>query len=442
MKYTFFFIALFAIQFTSNAQKNTNIDKIVAKIDNYYILRSDVEQIIVESKQQGERLDKCKALESIAIQKLLIAKAEIDSVIVEEEMVKNELDSRMAEMSRMYGGEKNIVEQFGKSIETLKADVKKQVSEQLTAQKMQEEITKNSKVTPNEIRKFFSRFHPDSVPTIPSQVEIRQIVRLAKVTKAQKEELIQRLKDIKKQVEKGEDFGTLAELYSEDLGSRQFKGDLGWAKRGQMVPQFEAAAMQLKPNELSDVIESDFGYHLIQTLEIRGQEYHARHILLRPDYNRLDLSPAKNFLDSLKTLIDTDSLSFSKAVQMHSEDDNTKFNGGYISNPQTGTNKLNLDVSMDATLYFMIDTMKVGTISVPLNYRSRDEKTGMRIIYFEKKHEPHPANLKDDYELIQQYALSEKKNRDVEKWFKEAISEVYIKIDPEFEGCKLFESGL
>lgn len=421
--------------------QNKNVDKIIAKVDNYYILKSEVEGIVLQSKEQGQNIDRCKALESIAIQKLLVAKAEIDSVLVEPTAVDEQLDARMQQMIRVYGGEKNIVDQFGKSLETLKSEVKKQVSEQLIAQKMQQTITENVKTTPSEVKKFFAKIPKDSIPQIPAQVEIAQIVRLGVVTKAQKEELIQRLRNYKKQVEGGEDFGSMAKLYSEDLGSRETGGDLGWAKRGQMVPQFEAVAMQMKPNEISDVVESDFGYHLIQTLEVRGQEYKARHILLRPDYNRLDLTGAKNYLDSLKNQIDIDSVTFQKAVK-YSEDEGSSLRGGYLSNPQTGTEKLNFDLEMEPNLYFMIDSMKVGTLSAPVPYRSQDGKTGYRLIYYKAKHAPHEASLKEDYELIQQYALAEKKNRQIEKWFKEAMEEVFVKIDPEMSDCDILKNAL
>jgi peptidyl-prolyl cis-trans isomerase SurA len=208
-----------------------------------------------------------------------------------------------------------------------------------------------------------------------------------------------------------------------------------------MVPEFEAAAMQLQPNEMSDVVESDFGYHLIQTLEIRGQEYRARHILLRPDYNRLDLEPAKSYLDSLKLQISIDSISFESQVR-YSEDDESSLRGGHLLNAQTGTNRLDFDGSLEPNLYFMLDSMKVGTISQPVPYRSQDGKTGYRLVYFKKRFEPHTANLKDDYELIQQYAIAEKRNRQIEKWFKEAMEEVFVKIDPEYKECKILQSAL
>ncbi|MCR9065864.1 MAG: peptidylprolyl isomerase [Cytophagales bacterium] len=433
-------LLLLLLPVLSQAQMvGTNLDRIIAKVDNYYILRSEVETLLLRSKEQQQPINKCQALESLAVQKLLVAKAEIDSVVVEPDMVENQLDARMGEMVRIYGSEKNIVEQFNKSLETLKSEVRQQVSEQLTAQQMQQTITENISVTPQEVKKFFSAIPKDSLPDIPSEVVVGQLVRLAKLTRSQKDDLVNRLNELRLKVETGESFETLAKEYSEDQGSRTYGGDLGWAKRGQMVPEFEAAAMKLKPNEMSEVVESSFGFHLIQLLEIRGQEYHARHILLRPEYNRLDMTVPTKDLDSLRNLILIDTLTFEKAVRLHSEDENTKYTGGIITDPNTGSNKMALDQTMEPNLYFAVDTMKVGSITRPIPYRSPDGKTGMRLLYLKNKYSPHVINMKDDYEKIKEFALMNKKNEEIDKWFKEAIAEVYIKIDPEYQVCRLFE---
>ncbi|MFN3852082.1 MAG: peptidylprolyl isomerase [Spirosomataceae bacterium] len=430
------FILLLPILAT--AQQSANIDRIVAKVDNYIILRSEVEDIYLRALKQQQPTSRCQSLESLVINKMLVAKAEIDSVIVEDEQVNDQLEARMAQMRQLYGGEKNIVEQFGKSLETLKSEVRSQVREQMTAQKMQGKITEDVKITPNEVKKFFNAIPSDSLPTLPAEVEVAHIVRLGIVTKAQKEELVSRLQEYKRRVLAGEKFEDLAKEYSEDPGSRQNGGDLDWAKRGTMVPQFEATAMRLKPMEISDVVESDFGFHLIQTLEIRGQEYHSRHILLRPDYNRLEMNKPTRFLDSLRLEIQKDSIKFEKAAKEYSEDKQSQDSGGLIMDPNTGTYRLTLDQSMEPTLYFTLDTMKVGTISVPMSYRTDDGKTGVRILYYKKKIEPHKASLKDDYQKLAEYALMDKKNKAIEVWFKKAVADVYIKIDPEYEGCDIF----
>lgn len=271
--------------------QSVSLNKIIAKVDNYYVLRSDLEEAMQSYVGQNQTPpSRCQLLESLVINKMMLAKADIDSVVVEDKMVDGELDTRMQYMISQFGSEKNIVEAYGKSLEMLKSELRQQVKDQKVVQKMQQKITSDVKVTPRDVRKFFDAIPKDSLPYMPADVEIGQVVRFAKPTKEQKDALRQRLLDIKKRVQNGEDFAKLAKEFSEDVGSAEKGGDLGFAKRGMMVAPFEGAALKLKPNEMSDVVESDFGLHLIQLLETRGAEYHARHVLLRPDYNRLDLT--------------------------------------------------------------------------------------------------------------------------------------------------------
>lgn len=207
-----------------------------------------------------------------------------------------------------------------------------------------------------------------------------------------------------------------------------------------MVPPFEAAALKLKPNQLSDVVESEFGFHLIQMLEQRGQEYHARHILLRPDYQKLDLTEPSKFLDSIRVLIQRDSLKFEKAAKDFSEDKATQDAGGMMLDPETRGLKMPFDSSMDPALYFALDSMKVGTISAPIQYRTDDGRSAMRIIYFKAKHAPHYANLKDDYQKIAAIALSRKRNNAIDEWFIKAKDDVFISIDEEYKDCDVLKA--
>ncbi|MDF7821123.1 peptidylprolyl isomerase [Runella sp. MFBS21] len=419
--------------------KSTSINKVIAKVDNYYILRSELEELILQYKAQNQPApNPCQALESLVVQKMLLAKAEIDSVIVEDKQVDNQVNARMEVMARRFGSEKNIVEAYGKSIEALKTEVREEIKNSMISEKMQTTITSAIKVTPSEVKRFFNSIPKDSLPYIPAEVEIGHIVRYAQVTKAQKEELRNRLLEFKARIEKGEDFASLASAYSEDIESAKQGGDLGFAQRGSMVPEYEGAALKLKINEISEPIESEYGLHLIQLLETRGAEYHSRHILLRPDYNRMDLSAPKRILDSLQHLIQIDSLKFEIAAKKWSEDKNTADAGGLLKEQQTGNSRLPLDASMDYNLYMMLDTMKVGTISAPLNYRTDDGKTAMRIVYYKSKIEPHTANLKDDFEKLTNIVLANKKTKAVDEWFKKAVTDVFINVEPEYQGCQIF----
>ncbi len=420
-------------------QQGVSIDKIIARVDNHYILNSDLEEMYASYSAQGQKPpEKCQLLESLIINKLLLAKAEIDSVLVEDNVVDSELDAKMNFMIQRFGSEKNIMEAYGKSVDALKTELRQQVKEQKIVEKMQQTISGNVKITPSEVRRFFNAIPKDSLPYIPSEVEVGEIVRLGTVTKEQKDKLRQQLNDLKKRADVGEDFSMLAQIYSEDLGSAKNGGDLGFAKRGAMVPEFEGAALGLKPGEMSEVVESQFGFHLIKLIETRGAEYHAKHILLRPDYNKgTDMTDAIRTLDSLKQLIEIDTLKFAKAALDNSEDKMTSETGGLIQDRNSGLSRLALDASMDPALYFAIDSMKVGDLSVPVSYRTEDGTSGMRIIWYKSKSEPHTANLKDDYEKMAQIVLSNKRNNALEEWFKKAQGDVYISIEPEYSNCKV-----
>ena len=428
------------ISITSVAQEaNTAqlLDKIIAKVDNHYILKSEIEQQFqqYQSSGQANTPDRCQILEGLVINKLMLAKAEIDSVIVEDKRIEMELSSRMDQMEQQYGTAKNIVEAFGKPIATMKEELRANLKEQMTGRKMQDKITDDVKITPKEVAAFFSTIPTDSLPYLPSEVEVGHIIRLAQPNKDQKNELIARLLDYRRRIEKGESFEELAKLYSEDLGSGKRGGDLGFSKRGQMVAPFEAAALKLKPNQMSEVVESEFGFHMIQLLDVRGQEYHARHILLRPDYQKLDLTEPTKYLDSIRVLIQRDSLKFDAAARDHSQDKGTQDAGGLIMDMGSRSYRIPFDGTMEPGLYFSIDSMKVGTISTPIPYRTEDGRSAVRILYFKAKHPPHFANLKEDYQKISNIALTRKKNDAIEKWFLKAKEDVFIYIDDEFTSC-------
>ena len=418
----------------------TNVDKIIAKIDNYFILKSEVEGLRARYEKENQNITSCQALESMAIQKLLVAKAEIDSVIVDNDQIKDQLDARMNQMISLYGNEKNIVDQFGKTVETLKSEFRSELREQMTAEKMKQTIFQKASVTPLEVKKFFDSIPKDSLPMMPTEVQLSQIVRLAPLTPEMRGDLITKLKDIKQRVINGESFESLAKEFSEDQGSAPQGGNLGWAKRGMMQPEFEAAAMSLDTGQMSDIVETTYGFHLIQTLQKRGQEYRSRHILLQPDYLILSTDEPRKYLDSLRTAIIADTLDWSKMVKEHSQDEMTAEAGGIVMDMQTGDNWFPIDVRMEPSLYFVVNKLKLGEISAPENYRTQEGKTGMRLIKVIKRKEAHTANLIDDYEKLKQFALEQKQSEIIEKWFQEALAEVYINIDSEYQSCNLFNN--
>ncbi|MCB2407172.1 peptidylprolyl isomerase [Hymenobacter lucidus] len=419
-------------------------DAIIVKVDNQIVLRSDLEIAYAQqvAQAQGKPLPpdlRCKILQSIVLNKLMLAKAETDSVVVEDSQVKNELDRRMAYFVQQIGSEKKLEEYYNKPIKQLKDDLRPQVKEQLIQQKMQETIAGKVAVTPREVRQYFSRIPKDSLPYFSTEVEVGQIIKLAQVNPKAKEETIAKLNDIRARIQAGESFETLAKQYSEDPGSGAQGGYLGFFKRKELVPQYEAAALKLEPGQMSPIVESQFGFHLIQLIERKGDSYSTRHILLKPATGGSDVNEAANQLTKLRRRILADSITFAKAAKDNSDDKTSSGNGGLLANRQDGGSYLPLD-KLDPAIFFTIDTMKVGSITPPLPYRTDDGKDAMRIIWLKSNTPPHQANLKDDYQKIAQAALNEKKNKALDEWFLKNRGSVYLEADPQYADCKLLDA--
>jgi len=339
---------------------------------------------------------------------------------------------------QQIGSEKRLEEQYGKPIKVLKDDLRPQIKEQLTQQKMQETITGKVAVTPREVAQYFSKVPKDSLPYFSTEVEVGQIVIPAQVNEQAKQATIAKLNDIRAQILAGADFATLAKKYSEDPGSAAEGGYLGFFKRRELVPEYEAAAMKLEPGQLSPVVQSQFGFHLIQFIERKGDSYSTRHILLKPSTGSNDASEAGKKLARLRKQILADSISFAKAAKDNSADKSSSGNGGLLQNRQDGGSRLPLD-KLDPAIFFTIDTMKVGHITPPLPYRTDDGKDAMRIIWLKSNTPPHQANLQEDYQKIAAAALTEKKNKALDAWFLKNRGSVYLEVAPEYAQCKVLE---
>lgn len=418
-------------------QSGVVVDEIIAKVDNYIVLKSDLESTYLNYLASGNPATpdaKCRILAQLISQKLMVAKAEIDSVIVTDAEVDNNLDRRMQMILSQYGGSaEQLEEYYGKTIEEFQADIRDQVKEQLVVQRMQETITADIKVTPSDVRKFFNRIPQDSLPYFSTEVEVAQIVRIPSVGREEIAEAKRKLDEIRDKVLAGESFEELAKEYSQDPGSAKFGGNLGFAKRGMMAPEFEAAALKLKPNEISKPFETQFGVHIVQLLERRGNEYNSRHILLMAAPSEDDVKEATNYLDSLRTKILADSISFEKAAKEYSEDTYTAGNGGFFMD-QVGGTRISVE-DLDPVVFFTIDSMKVGDISEPIKFRTDDGKEAVRILYYKSKIKPHQANLRDDWQKIQAAAMNEKKTKALNTWFNKAREDVFISIDKAYDYC-------
>jgi peptidyl-prolyl cis-trans isomerase SurA len=358
-----------------------------------------------------------------------------------EDEVDAELDQRMEYMINAVGGRDKLETYYNKTVEQFKSELRKQVRDQLVVRRMQAKITEDVKVTPSQVRRFFATIPKDSVPFLSTEMEIAQIVRLFKPGRQRKLEARSKAEEMRKRVINGEDFEIMARLYSQDPGSAPQGGKLIAAQRGQMVPEYEAAAMTLKPGQTSPVVESQFGYHVIQILDKRGNEYDSRHILIRPEPGDNDRQTAIAFLDSLRLQIIKNSITFEKAAVKHSDDMNSKNSGGFLLDPTTGSPRVATD-ALEPQLFFRLDTMQPGSITEPIAFQSEEGKTGVRIVYYKGKIKPHEANLKDDYQKIQSAALNQKKQEAMQKWLKKTRMDVSLYIDPEYKDCPILEQPL
>ena len=409
----------------------------MAVVGNNIILRSDIEKQYNQALAQGESATddlKCAVFDQLLLQKLMINQAAIDSLIVTDAQVDNELDKRMRYYVKQIGSEEKLEEYFHTTIIQLKSEMRDIIKEQITVQQMQQKITKDITATPNDVREYFNTIPADSVPYIDAEMEVAQIVRIPPVNDAEKKAVKAQLEEYRKAIVDGGDFAVYAALYSQDNSTAKKGGDLGFFERGMMVPEFEAAAFNLKPGEVSPVIETKFGFHILQLIERKGEQIDVRHILLQPKISDEDLRRSVDFLDSIRSRIVLGSITFEEAAEKISDDEDTRYNGGLLINPETGTAHLSPD-KMDRLLFFQVDTMPLNTVSQPLLMTTTEGKTAYRLVIVKSKSQPHKANLKDDYQKIQEVALSEKQNKAMSDWIDKKSKSTYIQINDTMNGC-------
>lgn len=415
------------------------IDKIIANIGNEYVLLSDLEQVYAQmSEQQGFLPEeaKCNMLESLIASNLMLNQARLDSIEILDEEVEAQLSARIDQILGFMGGSvQQFEEYYGQSTAEVKSRFRDDLKNKLMIERMQGRIMADATVTPSEVKAFFERIPVDSLPYFNSEVELGEIVYKPVISDAEKAKSKAALEDIRKRVlEGGEDFATLAKKYSADLGSGSQGGELGWAKRGSYVPEFEATAYNLEKNEYSEVIETDFGFHFMQLLDRRGNSIKVRHILIRPILTDEDKNKALGKLDTIRSLISGDSLSFSLAVKFFSDKEQQSYNnGGRMVNPKTGNTFFEI-ADLDPDTYFTIDTMAIGNISTPIPFDNRGDVM-YRLIYLQSRTDPHKANLKQDYDKIRSAAIEERKALYMSDWIENKISSTYINIEKSYQGC-------
>ena len=424
------------IFFALNCFAQKVVDRVDAIVGNEIILTSDIETQYQQYLAQGytNRGEiRCQIIEDLLYQKLLLNQAKIDSLEVSELEIEGELEKRIRYFVAQVGSKEKLEEFYGKSIIEIKAEFQDLINEQLLSQRMQSTITADVQLTPAEVKIYFNNLPKDSLPIIEAEVELAQIVIKPTIPQEEKDRVKQKLSKIKERIENGEDFKVLATLYSDDPGSANNGGELGFVERGDLVPAFEAAAYKLKGDEISSIIESEYGYHIIQLIERRGEQINVRHILLKPKVTSTQLMAAKSEIEGVAKQITDGKITFNQAALDYS-DDESKNNEGLFINPNSGSSMF-LMKDLDPALYFVIDKMEENEISTPIIMQTQDGQKAYRIVKLRKRTNAHTANLLEDYDKIRNVALSEKKEEKVNEWLKDKIAKTYIKLGENLEDC-------
>jgi len=421
-----------------SAQDTLILDKIIAKVGGEVIFYSDLENQLVsmrEHKMPTGKVETCSTLESLLAQSMLVHYAKIDSVKVTEEEVNSEIDSRMNQILAYMNNDRKLFQDvYGQTVSEMRDQVREDMERKLQGERMQAKIMENVDVTPSEVVDFYKNIPKDSLPYYNAEVELAEIVMTPKVNSDERLKALDKITKILQQVRGGADFAELAKKYSDD-GSAKNGGDLDWTVRGNFVPEFEAAAFQLEKNQISEVVETDYGFHIIQLLDRRGNSIHTRHILIRPQITNADKQKTINTLDSIRHLINVDSMTFAQAVFKFGDKKTQSYsNNGRMINPKT-SNTFFETADVDSEIFFNIDTLQVGEITHPLEYRSPIGDYYYKIVQLQSRSKPHQANLQQDYSRIQQVARETKKNYAFSEWIDKHIPNTYVMIDSSYQTC-------
>lgn len=438
---------LLSVLLPARAQKYEGVvEKTVALIGNDIVMLSDIEAEAQMQRARGLTVDKsarCEILEGFLVSKLFLTQAKLDSLVVSEAQVSNMLDQRMNEVLTTLGGEQKAEEYFGKPLYKLRQEWHDALSDQSLIQEMQRNVASNTpKLTPRDIKKYVEETPAEDLPMVSTKYRIRQIGIYPDREAAElavKEQLV----GLRERVVNGEKFSTLARLYSQDPGSMNKGGELGMASRSIFWPAFSDAAMSLKVGQVSQVVETPDGFHIIQLIERDGDMFNARHILIKPQYTSADRDRAFHKLDSIRNLVVLDSMSFFDAARSFSEERHSATSGGLMADEYTGSSYFEKD-QLKPNDYNVLRTMQEGDISEPfesLDNEGRNGNTIYKILYLEKVIPAHVANFQDDYNSLIDEVNAKNAQKAIDDFIAEKQKSTYIVIDPMFQGCDFQRKG-
>lgn len=417
----------------------TPVDGIVAVIGKSIIMRSDLEKHFNDYTAQFKTVENpdeiyCTILENLVYNKLMVHQAELDSIEITDEEVDYRLNSRIQYFLQQTGGDVKYIENyFHKSMTEIKKEMREMMYEQALIEQVQSNITGSITITPSEVNQFASKIDPDSMPIVSTTYQFGEIVKIPPVSDEEVEAVKERLNSYRERILRGEKIGGLARLYSDDPGSASKGGDLGFVERGTLYPEFEAAAFNLKSGEVSQIVKTQAGYHIIQLIERRGESIRVAHILIQPKPSTEEQVNAIMYLDSVRQVIIDNKLSLDEAAKKYSEG-TTRLNGGMVVNPYNSS--LTFDrQSLDDATYTTLSKLIPGEYSECVPFVNDDGVMAYRLLYLKERVSEHKANIVEDYDMIKNAALEQKKYEAMEKWVKEKVKVTNIKIAEQYKYC-------
>ena len=425
--------------------KKQKIDGVIAKVGDYIILDSDIDKSYLEISSQGNSIKditRCQMLGKLLEDKLYAHQAIQDSLKVTDSEVKSLMDDRLNYMVEQLGSMEKVVSYYKKDNEdefkTYFFDVLKE--NKLTSE-MQKKIVDAVEITPEEVRNFFKSIPKEELPVFGAEMEVAQIIVTPKVSEAEKQKVIDKLNEFKKDIQEGSSFATKAVLYSQDPGSRATGGFYKMNRKTPFVKEFKDVAFSLVEGEISAPFETDFGFHIIYVEKIKGQDIELRHILLSPAVTEESLKEAKEKITLIRKRIEDKEITFAEAARTASDEKETRANGGALINPKTQDTRFEL-TKMDPTLYSQVSNLKEGSVSLPLIDEDQSGKKKFKLITVTNRIDEHTADYSKDYTKIKELALKEKQIKAIGKWFEEKIKENYIKIIGEYRDCSFTNNWL
>lgn len=431
--------------FVAIAQSTGNdvvVDKVIAIVGQNMIKQSELEGALLQQKMnskliiEDEFATKCDLLEGMLINKLMLHQAEVDSIEVTDDEVNREMDNRIRYMISAYGSQENLERQMRKSLSEIKDYFKDVIRDNIMISQIEQKLTGTLSVTPQEVVDFYNSIPKDSLPTIEQEYEFSQIVKIPQISEEEKESVKARLNDYRERILKGTKFSTIATLYSEDPASAKKGGELGFFSRGDMVGEFENAAFALQDGEISPIIETKYGFHIIQMIERRGNQVNCRHILLQPKVTSQQLGEAYKELEEIKEKIDKGEITFEEAIVKYS-DDPSKVNQGLVINPYNASAIFTKD-AINETMFNVekvdFNAMKQGEITKPVKFKT-ELSEAYRLIKVNRKTDAHKVDLTLDYDKVQASALDNKKTEIIKEWANKRLKKTYVKIDADYQSC-------